>query len=30
VTSVIHPSARIGTGTTLGAFCVVGADVTLG
>jgi hypothetical protein len=30
VTSVIHPSARIGTGTTLGEFCVVGADVTLG
>jgi UDP-2-acetamido-3-amino-2,3-dideoxy-glucuronate N-acetyltransferase len=30
VTSVIHPSARIGTGTTLGEFCVIGADVTLG
>jgi UDP-3-O-[3-hydroxymyristoyl] glucosamine N-acyltransferase len=30
VTSVIHPSARIGTGTTFGEFCVVGADVTLG
>jgi UDP-3-O-[3-hydroxymyristoyl] glucosamine N-acyltransferase len=27
---VIHPSARIGTGTTFGEFCVVGEDVTLG
>jgi hypothetical protein len=30
VTSVIHPSARIGPGTTFGEFCVIGADVTLG
>ncbi len=30
MTSVIHPSARIGAGTTLGEFCVIGAEVTLG
>jgi len=29
-TSVIHPSARIGAGTTFGDFCVIGANVTLG
>lgn len=28
--SVIHPSARIGEGTTLGEFCVVGENVTIG
>jgi UDP-3-O-[3-hydroxymyristoyl] glucosamine N-acyltransferase len=30
VTSVIHPSASIGAGATLGEFCVIGANVTLG
>jgi hypothetical protein len=30
VTNVIHPTARLGDGTTLGEFCVIGADVTLG
>jgi len=30
VSSVIHPTARIGAGTTLGEFCVIGARVTLG
>jgi hypothetical protein len=30
VTCVVHPSARIGAGTTLGEYCVVGANVTLG
>lgn len=30
MTSVIHPSARIGEGTTLGEFCVIEADVTIG
>ena len=29
-TSVIHPSATVGEGTTLGEFCVIGAHVTLG
>jgi acetyltransferase-like isoleucine patch superfamily enzyme len=29
-TCVIHPSALIGAGTTLGEFCVVGADVRIG
>ena len=28
--SVIHPSARIGEGTTLGEFCVVGENVVIG
>jgi UDP-2-acetamido-3-amino-2,3-dideoxy-glucuronate N-acetyltransferase len=28
--SVVHPSARIGEGTTLGEFCVVGENVTIG
>jgi len=30
VTSVIHASARVGTGTTFGEFCVVGARAVLG
>jgi len=30
MTSVIHPSAKIGAGTTLGEFCVIGANVTVG
>ncbi len=30
MTNVIHPTARLGDGTTLGEFCVIGADVTLG
>lgn len=30
MTSVIHPSARIGEGTTLGEFCVIEANVTIG
>lgn len=30
MSSVIHPTARIGAGTTLGEFCVIGARVTLG
>lgn len=30
MTSVVHPSARIGAGTTLGEFCVIGANVTIG
>ncbi|MEO5988002.1 MAG: N-acetyltransferase [Candidatus Eisenbacteria bacterium] len=29
-TSVIHPSAKVGEGTTFGEFCVIGANVTLG
>ena len=29
-TCVIHPSAKIGAGTTFGEYCVVGANVTLG
>lgn len=28
--SVVHPSARIGEGTTLGEFCVVGENVVIG
>ncbi len=30
MTSVIHPSAQIGAGTTLGEGCIIGADVRLG
>jgi UDP-2-acetamido-3-amino-2,3-dideoxy-glucuronate N-acetyltransferase len=30
VTSVVHPTARIGEGTTLGEFCVIGANVAIG
>jgi len=30
VSPAIHPSARIGAGTTFGEYCVVGSDVTLG
>ena len=30
MTSVIHPSAKVGAGTTFGEFCVIGANVTLG
>lgn len=30
MTSAIHPSARIGEGTTLGEFCVIEANVTIG
>jgi len=30
VTSVVHPSAKIGEGTTLGEFCVIGANVSIG
>lgn len=30
MSSVIHPTARLGAGTTLGEFCVIGANVTLG
>lgn len=30
MTSAVHPSARIGEGTTLGEFCVIEADVTIG
>jgi acetyltransferase-like isoleucine patch superfamily enzyme len=30
MTSVIHPTARIGEGTTLGEFCVIGANVSIG
>jgi len=30
VSSVIHPSAVIGAGTTMGEFCVIGANVRLG
>ena len=30
MTSVVHPSARIGEGTALGEFCVIGANVTIG
>lgn len=29
-TSVIHPSAQVGEGTTFGEFCVIGANVKLG
>ena len=30
MSSVIHPSAKVGAGTTFGEFCVVGANVSLG
>jgi len=30
MTSVVHPSAKIGSGTTLGEFCVIGPNVTIG
>jgi UDP-2-acetamido-3-amino-2,3-dideoxy-glucuronate N-acetyltransferase len=30
MTSVVHPSAKIGEGTTLGEFCVIEANVTIG
>jgi UDP-2-acetamido-3-amino-2,3-dideoxy-glucuronate N-acetyltransferase len=30
VTSVIHPSAQVGAGTTMGEYCVIGAGVRLG
>lgn len=30
MTSIVHPSARLGEGTTLGEFCVIGAGVVLG
>jgi UDP-2-acetamido-3-amino-2,3-dideoxy-glucuronate N-acetyltransferase len=30
MTSVVDPSAQVGTGTTLGEYCVVGAGVTIG
>ena len=30
MSSVIHPSAVIGAGTTMGEFCVIGANVRLG
>jgi len=30
VTSSVHPSAKIGEGTTLGEFCVIEANVTIG
>jgi len=30
VSSVVHPSARLGAGTTLGEYCVIGPNVTLG
>ena len=30
MTSVIHPSAKLGEGTTLGEFCVIEANVTIG
>ena len=30
MTSVIHSSAKVGAGVTMGEFCVVGANVTLG
>ena len=29
MTSVVHPSAKIGEGTTLGEFCVIGANVSI-
>ena len=29
-TCVLHPTAKIGAGTTFGEYCVVGANVTLG
>lgn len=30
MTSVVHPSAKLGQGTTLGEFCVIEADVRIG
>ena len=30
MTSVIHPSAKLGPGVTLGEFCVIGPNVTIG
>lgn len=30
MTSAVHPTARIGEGTTLGEFCVIGANVRIG
>lgn len=30
MTSVVHPSAKLGEGTTLGEFCVIEADVRIG
>lgn len=30
MTSVIHPSAQVGAGTTMGEYCVIGAGVRLG
>jgi UDP-3-O-[3-hydroxymyristoyl] glucosamine N-acyltransferase len=30
MTSVVHPTARIGEGTILGEFCVIGANVSIG
>ena len=30
MTSVVHPSAKIGEGTVLGEFCVIEANVTIG
>jgi len=30
VTSVVHPTAKLGAGVTMGEFCVIGANVTLG
>ncbi len=30
MTSVVHPSAKLGEGTTLGEFCVIEANVTIG
>lgn len=30
MSSVVHPSAKVGAGSTLGEFCVIGANVTLG
>jgi acyl-[acyl carrier protein]--UDP-N-acetylglucosamine O-acyltransferase len=30
MTSVIHPTAKLGAGVTLGEFCVIGPNVTLG
>lgn len=30
MSSVVHPSAQVGAGTTMGEFCVIGANVRLG
>ena len=30
MTSVIHPSAKVGEGTAIGEFCVIGANVVIG